>query len=171
MIVIGCDPGSRRFGLAVLEDREGTIRMLHSETISLLHADLQQRMHTLWHKLEAILPRFPLDASALEEGFLGVNARSQNVLAQVRGLVMASMIHHSIPLTLYSPRTVKQAVSGNGNAAKDQVQRVMERLLNLAGGVYGEDETDAMAVAYCHLLSRPRGRASGARRLMPGRRS
>ncbi|HDP95732.1 MAG TPA: crossover junction endodeoxyribonuclease RuvC [Candidatus Aminicenantes bacterium] len=163
MIVAGFDPGSRRFGVALLLERQGTIRMLHCETISLKQMDFLERMQAMWHNLNEILERFRPDEAALEEGFLGANARSQNVLAQVRGVVMAAMIHHQVPLSLYSPRTVKQAVTGSGNAGKDQVQRMMGRLLCLESGAFKEDESDAMAVAYCHLLSRPRGVMKSAR--------
>lgn len=155
MIVAGFDPGSRRFGLAVLQDRNGSIKLLHSETVTLKPKDFRERMSILWMHLQKIAGNFDLDESAMEEGFLGPNARSQNVLAQVRGVVLASMIHNSLPLSAYSPRTVKQAVTGNGNAAKEQVQNMVRRLLRLDRRVIGDDETDAMAVAYCHLLSRP----------------
>lgn len=168
MIVAGFDPGSRRFGVALLQEKQGTIRMLHFETISLKQKDLLERMQTMWYGLDRILTRFSPDEAALEEGFLGTNVRSQNVLAQVRGVVIAAMIHHSVPLSLYSPRTVKQAVTGSGNAAKDQVQRMVERLLHLEPGVSKEDESDAMAVAYCHLLGRPRGMAQAGRAARQG---
>ena len=167
MIVAGFDPGSRRFGLAVLQDRDGSITRLHSETIALKPKDIGERMSILWNHLQEITQRFDLDASAMEEGFLGPNARSQNVLAQVRGVVMASMIHHSVPLSAYAPRTVKQAITGNGNAGKEQVQHMIRRLLRLDSGELGNDETDAMAVAYCHLLSRPASRCAG---VFPGDR-
>jgi len=162
MIVAGFDPGSRRFGLALLQDRDGSIRLLHSETVVLKPAAFTERMSVLWTRLEEIMQRFTLEESAIEEGFLGPNARSQNVLAQVRGVVLAAMIHHDVSMSAYSPRTVKQAVTGNGNAAKEQVQRMMERLLKLDQNRHGPDETDAMAVAYCHLLSRPRSRSDRA---------
>lgn len=155
MIVAGFDPGSLRFGLAVLQDRDGSIKLLHSETVILKPKDFRERMTILWMRLQQTARNFDLDGSAMEEGFLGPNARSQNVLAQVRGVVMASMIHHSVPLNAYSPRTVKQAVTGNGNAGKEQVQQMIRRLLRLDPGEIGDDESDAMAVAYCHLLSRP----------------
>ena len=74
---------------------------------------------------------------------------------------MASMIHHAVPLSSYAPRTVKQAITGNGNAGKEQVEHMIRRLLRLDTGEFGNDETDAMAVAYCHLLSRPGTRSAG----------
>ena len=109
-------------------------------------------MNRLWARLKELYSQYPVDAAAIEEGFLGKNIKSMNILSQVRGVAMASLFEKGIELQSYSPREIKLALTGNGNAMKDQVKRMIGRLLNLQVSDLGDDESDALAVAYCHCL-------------------
>lgn len=159
MVVIGFDPGSVSFGVGILEKKNDTILYLHSEEIKLKETDFYLKMKMLWHRLEEIYQKYAIDSAAIEEGFLGKNVRSMNVLAKVRGVVLGSLLVRGIRLVSYSPREVKRALTGSGNALKPQVGKVLTMLLNLNATEkpLGGDESDALAVAYCHLL---RGRVS-----------
>lgn len=152
MVIIGFDPGSISFGVGLLNVDKGKIDYLHSEEIKLKEPDFRLKMEHLWERLGEIHNRFSVEEAAIEEGFLGKNPKSMNIVAQVRGVVLGSMIHHNIPLRAYSPREVKQAITGNGNAAKTQVARMIQILLNIKQKKLGNDESDALAVAYCHAL-------------------
>ena len=153
MMVVGLDPGSRRFGVGILTEEGGETCVIHHETIALRAREFYPRMQVLWEHLDALFERYSVSTAAMEEGFLGRNPKSMNVLAQVRGVATAMMIKHHIPLTTYSPRTVKQALTGNGNAEKLQVHRMVERLLRIELPSGDHDRSDALAVAYCHILS------------------
>jgi crossover junction endodeoxyribonuclease RuvC len=152
MVVMGIDPGSICFGLGILEKEKGKIHYLHSEQIRFKEKPFNLRMKTLWQRLTRIFSTFSIDEAAIEEGFLGKNIGSMDVLTKVRGVVLGFLIQHDRELVSYSPRQVKLAVTGSGNAVKSQVQRTMEILLNIRDKKLGSDESDALAVAYCHLL-------------------
>ncbi|MCP5046248.1 MAG: crossover junction endodeoxyribonuclease RuvC [bacterium] len=153
MLVMGFDPGSIRFGIGVLKKEKGRIVYIHSEVITLKEADFNLKMKTLWQRLHLLCNKFPIDTAAIEEGFLGKNVKSMNVLAKVRGVVLGSMIVSDIPLHSYSPRQVKQALTGSGGALKTQVAKMVRTLLNIDEKKMSADESDALAVAYCHALS------------------
>jgi crossover junction endodeoxyribonuclease RuvC len=153
MLVIGFDPGSISFGVGILEKKSNRITYLHSEEIKLKNGEFNQKMETLWRRLETLYREYPIDTAAIEEGFLGKNVKAMNILSKVRGLVLGSLIAEKITMQSYSPRQVKQALTGNGNATKQQVAKMVQTLLNIKQKALGNDESDALAVAYCHSLS------------------
>jgi len=152
MLVIGFDPGSIRFGIGILEKENNRISFVHSEEILLKEDSFNEKMKTLWVHLASLYQRFPISSAAIEEGFLGKNVRSMNILSKVRGVVLGSLIAKGIELESYPPRLVKQGITGNGNALKSQVERMVKTLLNIKEKTLGNDESDALAIAYCHLL-------------------
>jgi crossover junction endodeoxyribonuclease RuvC len=155
VIVIGFDPGSISFGVGILKKENNKISYLHSEEIKLKEKDFYSKMKTLWQRLEMIYQQFPIQGAAIEEGFLGKNVKAMNVLSKVRGVVLASLLVRGIELKSYSPREIKLALTGSGSAVKPQVAKVVKMLLNLneKEKTLGSDESDALAVAYCHMLS------------------
>jgi crossover junction endodeoxyribonuclease RuvC len=92
-------------------------------------------------------------AAALEGGFIFKNARISLVLGEVRGVVIATCAAAGVPVFEYSPRKVKQALVGTGSASKEQVARMVASRLGL-DALPGEDESDALAIAICHLQHR-----------------
>jgi crossover junction endodeoxyribonuclease RuvC len=150
MVVIGFDPGSISFGVGILRKENNVISYVYSEEIKLKEKDFYLKMKTLWQRLEDLYNRFPISGAAIEEGFMGKNVKSMNVLAKVRGVVLSSLLVRDIELKSYSPREVKVAVTGNGGADKSQVGRMVKILLNLKEKALGADESDALATAYCH---------------------
>jgi crossover junction endodeoxyribonuclease RuvC len=152
MVVLGLDPGSQRFGVGLLLTQGGKISRLHSETLTLPRGDLVMRMAKLWDRLDDFLARTPVDCAAMEEGFLGKNVRSMSVLALARGVALGALVSRRIPVSFYAPRQVKLAMTGYGNAEKEQVLAMAQRLLGVA--TLAPDEADALAVAFCRCLDR-----------------
>jgi crossover junction endodeoxyribonuclease RuvC len=150
MLILGLDPGSLRFGIGILKKEKGRFSYVHSETMKLKDGDFIQRMRELWQRLDKLTASFPLDQAAMEEGFLGKNIRSMSVLSMVRGVAMAALMNRDLPLALYAPRQVKLALTGYGNADKEQVAKMAVMVLHLNDKKIGLDESDALAVAYCH---------------------
>lgn len=152
MIILGIDPGSQLFGLSMLEAEGNVPRFLLSRSLNLGCGELVERMKTLITGLEEFLKEHPVDSAAIEDGYLGKNVKTVEVLARIRGLVMTLLIQHSVPFGFYSPRTVKMAITGYGNADKEQVRKSLSLLLGSRVKDVSDDESDAMAVAYCHFL-------------------
>lgn len=150
MLILGMDPGSLSFGIGIVERERRRFAYVHSETIRLRPRDFQARMQQLWDRLDRLTEEFPIDQAAMEEGFLGKNIRSMSQLSMVRGVALAALLKRRLPLRLYAPRQVKLALTGYGNADKDQVAKMAALVLGLRGRKLGLDESDALAVAYCH---------------------
>ncbi len=153
MVIIGFDPGSVSFGLGILEKEGKKISYLYSDEIKLKERNFNSKMKHLWNSINEIFHSFSIDQAAIEEGFLGKNAKTMNILAKVRGVVLASTIHHNVELVSYSPREVKLALTGSGDALKNQVNRMITTLLGIKEKKLGNDESDALAVAYCRALN------------------
>jgi len=150
MMILGLDPGSLSFGIGIVKKEKGRFAYVHSETIKLKDRDFVMRMQELWDRLDKLTAAFPVDQAAMEEGFLGKNIRSMSLLSTVRGVAMAALLNRRLPLGLYAPRQVKLALTGYGNAVKEQVAKMAALVLNIKGRKLGLDESDALAVAYCH---------------------
>lgn len=150
MLILGMDPGSLSFGIGLVNKDRNQFAYLHSEVIKLKEKDFVSRMQTLWSRLNQVIARFPIDEAAMEEGFLGKNIRSMSLLSMVRGVALAALLQRSVPLSLYSPREVKLALTGYGNAEKTQVAKMAALVLGVGPKKLGLDESDALAVAYCH---------------------
>ena len=104
----------------------------------------------LFRELQRILTEHSPAVVAVEGVFFSKNVRTAVTLGQARGVVLAVCALNEVPVYEYSPRSVKQAVVGNGNAHKDQVGTMIRRLLDI-GGDLGDDAADALGLAICHL--------------------
>lgn len=155
MLILGLDPGSLSFGVGLVSRERRRFAYVHSRTLRLRDGDFIERMRRLLAGLEEVLDAFPVEQAAMEEGFLGKNIRSMALLATVRGVAMAALLQRRLPLGLYAPRQVKQALTGYGNADKEQVAKMAGLLLGLPAKRVGLDESDALAVAYCHGVHCP----------------
>ncbi len=120
--------------------------------------ELGERLHRLYIELSELMAKFKPDEVAVEEPFVSVNARTAMAVGQAQGLALMAAAAQGISVARYSPRQVKQAVSGYGGASKEQVQQAVAMHLGLDATVVPEDAADALAVALCHAQSR---RAAG----------
>jgi crossover junction endodeoxyribonuclease RuvC len=154
MLILGMDPGSLSFGIGLVKKDQNHFSYIHSEEIKLKEKDFVSRMQTLWARLDQVTAQFPIDEAAMEEGFLGKNIRSMSLLSMVRGVALASLLQRRVPLRLYSPREVKLALTGYGNAEKTQLAKMAALVLGIRNKKLGLDESDALAVAYCHGVNR-----------------
>lgn len=152
MRILGIDPGSRFTGFGVIDviGREhhyvasGVIKTVPK---SLLSERIQVIVTHLWEVIETYQP----DQAALEHVFVNVNPAATLKLGQARGAAIAAVVTRDVPLAEYTALQVKQAVVGQGKAAKEQVQDMVVRMLSL-NGTPQEDAADALAVALTHAL-------------------
>jgi len=157
MIIAGFDPGSRLFGIGLIEISGSQFKYVMSEELRFPKVDFNEKMEILIHRISGIFKDHPVSGAAIEDGFLGKNVRSMNTLSKVRGVVLATAIAHKMRLSFYSPREIKTSVTGNGNAGKEQVMKGVRMLLGIPNlPEIGYDETDALAVALCHSLMKNR---------------
>ncbi len=158
MIVLGIDPGSHATGYGVITTVP-VARMLAGGVIRTdSGADLAQRLQQIHSGVAAVLAEHAVDALAVENLFNAKNARSSLILGHARGVVLLAGAEAGLAVAEYAPREIKQALTGNGGAAKEQVRFMVMRLLALKDEP-PLDMSDALAVALTHAgRSRLRGR-------------
>ncbi|MFA5026528.1 MAG: crossover junction endodeoxyribonuclease RuvC [Candidatus Methylomirabilota bacterium] len=151
MRVLGVDPGSVTTGYGLVEDRGSDLQAVAFGAItSRARAPFAQRLLRIYRELRAVIARHRPDCAAVESVFFAANAESALRLGQARGVVLLAIAEEGIEIAEYSPRAVKQAVTGYGQAEKSQVQEMVRLLLRLPEAPRPADTTDALALAICH---------------------
>lgn len=153
MRVIGIDPGSQITGYGVVEETGS--RLLHVDCGCLTtkrKSSLPERLLQIYESLVQMIEQFQPEAVAIEEVFFSKNVSSALRLGESRGVALLAASRKGVPVFEYSTREVKQAVSGYGQASKEQVQQMVKNLLKLPQ-VAQVDASDALALAICHLNS------------------
>ncbi len=150
MRILGIDPGLRITGFGVLE-KQG--QKLVYVTSGCIRTDdtlgLPLRLKTILDGIHEVIDGSAPEQVAVEKVFVNVNPQSTLLLGQARGAAICAAVLRSLPVSEYTALQVKQAVVGNGHAAKEQVQEMVKRLLGLPG-VPSADAADALACAICH---------------------
>lgn len=150
-LTIGIDPGSRITGYGLVERRGRDIAFVGSGIIRAgASGPIAPRLLTIKRELDGIIERYHPAALAVEDIFMAKNPKSALALGEARGVVLLAAAEASVPIFEYSPREVKQSVVGAGAAHKSQVAAMVCRLMRLDHDPETEDETDALAVAFCH---------------------
>jgi crossover junction endodeoxyribonuclease RuvC len=147
--ILGIDPGSRATGYGVVEVDGSRLVRLAGGVIRPGAQLLSERLACIVATLESVIQKTDPQASALESVFTARNPRSALLLGQARGAALVACGIAGLPTEEYAPAQVKRAVVGYGAAGKEQVQRMVQRLLGLAS-LPATDEADALAVALCH---------------------
>ena len=152
MFVLGIDPGLTRCGYGVVR-RDG--RRLEAVAAGVVRtdpsADLADRLADLHREVRSLVDEYRPDEVAVERVLFQVNVRTAMQTGQASGVVMAAAAGASVPVTLYSPNEVKEAVAGWGGADKEQVERMVRTQLGIDALLRPADAADAVAVALCHL--------------------
>lgn len=148
-LILGIDPGSRVTGYGIVNAVGNRLEYVTCGSIVLPNVEHPQRLKKIFDSICQIIEEFSPQESAIEEVFLGKSVSSALKLGQARGSAMVACLHHDLSVAEYSPRKVKQALVGNGNADKTQVQHMIKVLLGVTGEVQ-PDAADALAIAICH---------------------
>lgn len=148
--VLGLDPGLRRTGWGVIEVDGPRLRHIACGVVTVAtDRPMAARLAALYDGLSEIIARHQPQEAAVEETFVNRNPGSTLKLGQARGVVLLAPARHGLPVAEYAANRVKQAVTGVGHAAKEQVQMMVRTLLPGAA-VEDADAADALAVAICH---------------------
>jgi crossover junction endodeoxyribonuclease RuvC len=147
--ILGIDPGSRITGYGIIDFHQNHARHVASGCIHVKGRDLTARLRAIFDGITEIVDSEGPAEVAVEQVFFARNAASALKLGQARGAALMAGVTRGLPLYEYSPNAVKQAVTGRGHAAKDQVQHMIKMLLCLRD-LPASDAADALAVAICH---------------------
>jgi crossover junction endodeoxyribonuclease RuvC len=152
-VIIGIDPGSRVTGYGLVEKRGSGIVYIGSGVIRIKGSQpLPGRLVSIKRGLDGVLGEYTPDAMAIEDIFISKNPKSALKLGQARGVAILAAAEAGIEVFEYAPREIKGSVTGSGSAHKSQVGAMIVRLLRPDHEPASEDETDALAVAFCHAL-------------------
>lgn len=155
-VVLGIDPGTLVTGYGVVATSGASFQLLASGTIlNRRDTPLPARLGAIHMGLLEIIARHHPHEVAIETAFYGKNAQSALKLGQARGVSILAAVLLDIPLSEYAPREIKKAVTGNGNASKEQVQFMVRAMLHPRPASMKLDASDAIAAAICHLSRRP----------------
>ena len=149
--ILGIDPGTNILGVAVIETKKNKICLLHIGIISMKSLPSQQlKLKKIFQEIQKIITTYQPDEMAIEAPFFGKNVQSMLKLGRAQGVAMAAAITKNVNITEYSPKKIKQSVTGNGNASKEQVAAMLVNILDQKLDVETLDSTDALATAICH---------------------
>jgi crossover junction endodeoxyribonuclease RuvC len=160
--VIGIDPGTAACGFGIVHESDGRLRAIdHGSWKTPARERPDLRLKTIFDEVVALVEAHRPDAVALEESFVGVDARTALSVGQARGAVMVAAASAGVECAEYPPASVKHAVCGYGRADKRQVQRMVKTILRLPAEPTPTHAADALAVAICHALAPPLMRIAG----------
>ncbi|MDD5989133.1 MAG: crossover junction endodeoxyribonuclease RuvC [Bacteroidales bacterium] len=165
-IILGIDPGTNVLGYGVLHIQGRRVEVKALGVIDLRRCkDVYLKLGRIYEQVTKLLQEFLPDEVSIEAPFFGKNVQSMLKLGRAQGVAIAAAISRDVPIHEYAPLKIKQAITGNGAASKEQVAAMLGKVLRLdaAESVPFLDATDALAAAYCHYLqtSRPQP-AAGA---------
>jgi crossover junction endodeoxyribonuclease RuvC len=151
MIIMGIDPSSTVTGFGLIQHEDGMWRAIRHGCIRTKGAhSLPEKLEQIYSGLREVISEHHPDVVVVEKSFSGKNLRTALVMGQVLGVSLLAAARASLPVSEYSPREVKLAVTGFGSASKEQVQHWVRRLLRFEEDSLASDASDALAVALCH---------------------
>ena len=150
--ILGVDPGSQVTGLGIIEviDNRDLRLCYHGCIRTDRKATFAHRLKQIYFGLSEIIEQYKPDHVALEDIFYSDNVKTAIVMGHARGVSLLAPINLGITPAEYSPREVKQAVVGRGNASKEQVHYMVKNMLKVKEDISPDDASDALAVALCH---------------------
>jgi crossover junction endodeoxyribonuclease RuvC len=160
--VIGIDPGTASCGFGIVHEKDGRLKAIdHGWWQTPAGERPELRLKTIFDEVAALIEAHRPDAVALEESFVGADARTALFVGQARGAVMVAVANAGVDCAEYPPARVKQVVCGYGRAEKQQVQKMVKAILSLQSAPKPSHAADALAVAICHALAPPLLRIAG----------
>jgi crossover junction endodeoxyribonuclease RuvC len=163
-IILGIDPGTQLMGYALLRVTGSTPQVILIDALKLTgQKDIYARLEMIHTKVVELIKLYQPTTFAIEAPFFGKNVQSMLKLGRAQGVAIAAAMQTGLSVTEYAPKKVKQSITGNGNASKDQVWQMLQRTLQIEVKPQYFDATDALAVALCHYYqsSSPLAAAGG----------
>lgn len=150
-IILGIDPGTIIMGYGVISTTGKKIELLEMGVLKLATKDdAYERLQKIYEKVCSVIAQHQPTDFAIEAPFFGKNVQSMLKLGRAQGVAIAAAMHTRLSVCEYSPRKIKQAITGNGNASKLQVLKMLQEIVAIKEIPAQLDATDALAVAICH---------------------
>lgn len=152
--ILGVDPGTARVGWGLVEDRHGRLVTVKYGCVTTDKSETpQKRLSIIFHSFKKLVEVLKPDVVSVEDLFFATNAKTAIAVGQARGVILLAASECDVPIASYSPVAVKKAITGTGNAPKDQVGKMITKLLGLREIPKPDDTADALAIAATHAYS------------------
>lgn len=154
-IILGIDPGTTVLGYGLIQVSGKKIELLNFGIVQLNKLENHpDKLKRIFDRLDGLMEEYKPDEMAIEAPFFGKNVQSMLKLGRAQGVAIAAALRRNIPFEEYSPRRIKQSITGNGNSSKEQVAAMLQNLLKFEEMPKYLDATDGLAVALCHHFSK-----------------
>ncbi len=154
-IILGIDPGTAIMGYGLISEKAKKLELI---TLGVIHLSKYEghalKLKKIFERTLALIDEYHPDCLAIEDPFFGKNVQVMLKLGRAQGVAMAAALHRDIPICEYSPKKIKQSITGKGNATKEQVAAMLKQLLQFKESGQFLDATDGLAVAVCHAFQR-----------------
>lgn len=152
-VILGIDPGSRHTGYAILTEEDSKLVALRCDVLNMAQMDdHSDRLQYIFEEISKIISSFELTSCAVETPVYGVDPLAMLKLGRAQAAAMLAITNSGIAVSEYYPKEVKKSITGNGNASKEQVAFMLRKTVSLPEEKLSQDATDALAVAWCHLM-------------------
>ena len=153
-IILGIDPGTTIMGFGIIQVVKNQMKFVQMNELLLnKYDDHYVKLKLIFDRTIELIDTYKPDELAIEAPFFGKNVQSMLKLGRAQGVAMAAGLAREVPITEYEPKKVKMAITGNGNASKEQVAKMLQQLLNFRELPSHLDATDGLAVAVCHFFN------------------
>lgn len=162
--ILGVDPGTNILGFGMLEVEGKSLKLIDLGVLHLKGEDEQPvKLQRIFERLQEIIGQYQPREMAIETPFYGKNVQSMFKLGRAQGVAIAAAITKGVAVTEYAAKKIKQAVTGNGNASKEQVAAMLGKILQVDLNEKYFDATDALATALCHYYQSTNRISSGSK--------
>lgn len=159
-IVLGVDPGTSVMGYGLIHIKGNQMELIVMGVLRLEKIpDHALKLQKIFERIIGLIDQYNPDELAIEAPFFGKNVQSMLKLGRAQGVAIAGALSRNMPVNEYSPKKIKQSITGNGNASKEQVSAMLKTLLNFQETPEFLDATDGLAAAVCHHFQRKPGMA------------
>jgi crossover junction endodeoxyribonuclease RuvC len=152
-IILGIDPGSNIMGYGVIQVVEKKVTVM---TLGILdirkYDDHFLKLKKIFERTTGLIDEYHPDELSVEAPFFGKNVQSMLKLGRAQGAAIAAALNRSVPIFEYAPKKIKMSITGNGNASKEQVAAILQKILNISELPRMLDATDGLAAAVCHYF-------------------
>ena len=153
-IILGIDPGTTIMGFGIIQVVKNQMKFVQMNELLLnKYDDHYLKLKLIFERTIELIDTYKPDELAIEAPFFGKKVQSMLKLGRAQGVDMAAGLAREVPITEYEPKKVKMAITGNGNASKEQVAKMLQQLLNFRELPSHLDATDGLAVAVCHFFN------------------
>jgi|TARA_B110000263_G_scaffold75539_1_gene65984 crossover junction endodeoxyribonuclease RuvC len=156
-IILGLDPGTNIMGYGIIKSEKLKLRLVQYGDINLKkYTDHGEKLKLIFDKVNELIDEYKPDEISIEAPFYGKNVQSMLKLGRAQGVAIVAALNKGIPIIEYAPKKIKQSVTGNGNATKDQLSEMVMKTLNFKknNSIKNYDATDALGAAICHFYQK-----------------